>query len=170
MEKEVVRLFSDMKVVKKPAERKQFGIDLLNKNQFKVITDPEMPQTVARILIKHPKSEVKSVGDYRTSLIKGVFNQVINARLREISQKPDAPFLQAFVSVDGVLDVFDAMTLVAVPKPNQLEASIQTVYRELKRFEQFGITESEFQRAIAMYSKSKIGHVCQQLLRSFLER
>ena len=154
MEKEVVRLFSDMKVVKKPAERKQFGIDLLNKNQFKVITDPEMPQTVARILIKHPKSEVKSVGDYRTSLIKGVFNQVINARLREISQKPDAPFLQAFVSVDGVLDVFDAMTLVAVPKPNQLEASIQTVYRELKRFEQFGITESEFQRAIAMYSKS----------------
>ena len=154
MEKEVIRLFSDMKVVKKPVARKEFGIDLLNKNQFKVITDAEMPQTVARILIKHPKSQVKTVGDYRTSLIKGVFNQVINARLREIGQQPDAPFLQAFVGVDNVLDLFGAMTLVAIPKPNQLDESMKTVYRELKRFEKFGITESEFQRALAMYSKS----------------
>ncbi|MGN0002257.1 MAG: M16 family metallopeptidase [Sphingobacterium composti] len=154
MEKEVIRLFSDMKSPKKPVERKEFGVELLNKNQFKVITDPEMPQTVVRIMMKHPKSEVKTVQDYRTSLIKGVFNQVINARLSEISQKPESPFLQAGVGVDGVLDLFDALTLFTVPKPNQIESSIQTIYRELKRFEQFGITESEFQRAIAMYSKS----------------
>lgn len=154
MEKEVVRLFSDMKTVKKPAERKKYGVDLLDKNQFKVITDPEMPQTVVRIFIKHPLSEVKTVGDYRTSLLKGVFNQVLNARLREIAQKPDAPFLQSFVGVDNVIDLFDAMALIAVPKPNQLEESIKSVFRELKRFEKFGLTESEFQRAIAMYSKN----------------
>ena len=154
MEKEVVRLFSDMKTVKNPVQRKEFGIELLNKNQFKVITDAEMPQTIVRILIKHPKKEVKTVKDYRTELIKSVFNQVINARLREIGQQPNSPFLQAFVGVDNVMDLFNALTLVAVPKPNQLEESTKSIYRELKRFEQFGITESEFQRALAMFAKS----------------
>src|SRR5690606_22235398 len=154
MEKEVVRLFSDMKVVKKPVVRKDFGIDLLNKNQFKVITDPEMPQTIMRILIKHPKTQVRTVADYRTSLLEGVFNEVINARLREIAQKPESPFLQGFVAIDNFMSLLQTMMLAAVPKPGQLEESTKTVFRELKRFEQFGITETEFQRAIAMYAKS----------------
>src|SRR5690606_15204507 len=154
MEKEVVRLFSDMKVVKKPVVRKDFGIDLLNKNQFKVITDPEMPQTIMRILIKHPKTQVRTVADYRTSLLEGVFNEVINARLREIAQKPESPFLQGFVAIDNFMSLLQTMMLAAVPKPGQLEESTKTVFRELKRFEQFGITETEFRRAIAMYAKS----------------
>lgn len=154
IEKEVVRLFSDMKVVKKPVERKDFGIDLLNKNQFKVITDAEMPQTVARIIIKHPDTKVRTVADYRTSLLEGVFNQVINARLREIAQKPDAPFLQSIISIDDFMNLFHSMTLAVVPKPEKLEESMKTVVRELKRFEKFGITEGEFKRAISMYSKS----------------
>ncbi|TCV14031.1 zinc protease [Sphingobacterium alimentarium] len=154
MEKEVVRLFSDMKVVKKPVVRKDFGIDLLNKNQFKVITDPEMPQTIMRILIKHPKTQVRTVADYRTSLLEGVFNEVINARLREIAQKPESPFLQGFVAIDNFMSLLQTMMLAAVPKPGQLEESTKTVFRELKRFEHFGITETEFQRAIAMYAKS----------------
>jgi len=153
IEQEVIRLFSDMKVVKNPVERKEVGVELLNKNQFKIITDAEMPQTIARIIIKHPNTKVRSVADYRTSLLEGVFNQVINARLREIAQKPDAPFLQSIITIDDFMDMFHSMTLAVVPKPEKLEESMKTVVRELKRFEKFGITEGEFQRAIAMYSK-----------------
>src|SRR5690606_37969253 len=105
-------------------------VDLLNKNQFKIITDAEMPQTIARIIIKHPNTEVKTVGDYRTSLLEGVFNQVIAARLREIGQKPDSPFLQAGISIDDFMDMFHTMTLAAVPKPEKLEESVKTVFRE----------------------------------------
>ena len=154
IEKEVIRLFSDMKVQKNPAPRKEYKIDLLNKNQFKVITDAEMPQTIMRMLIKHPKTEIRSVGDYRTSLLQGVFNQVINARLREIAQKPDSPFLQGVVSIDDLMGLLNTMMLATVPKPDKLEESAKTVYRELKRFEKYGITETEFQRAITMYAKS----------------
>src|SRR5690606_16244912 len=46
-----------------------------------------------------------------------------------------------------------SMTLAVVPKPAKLEESMKTVVRELKRFEKFGITEGEFQRALSMYSK-----------------
>ena len=153
IEKEVVRLFSDMKIEKKPVERKEFNIPLLNKNQFKLVTDPEMPQTVAQIIIKHPKRDIKTVADYRTSLLEGIFNQVINNRLSEIAQTPESPFLQGAVSIEGLFDQFHGMSIVAVPKPNKLEESVTSVVRELKRFEKFGISKSEFDRAITSYAK-----------------
>src|SRR5690606_2422003 len=95
MEKEVIRLFSDMRVNAAPAERKEFTIDLTNKNQYLVVTDPEMPYTVGQILIKYPEEKIKTVADYRYSLLKNVFSQIVNGRLIELVQSPDAPFLQS---------------------------------------------------------------------------
>lgn len=154
IENEVKKLFSDLTVPDNPVKRESFGLELLNKNQFKIITDAEMPQTIARILIKHPKTEVHNVSDYRGVLIQGIFNQIINSRLREISQKPDAPFVQGIISIENMMDLINTMTLAVVPKPNQLEESVKSVVREMIRFEKFGITEGEFQRAISRFSKS----------------
>lgn len=153
MEKEVTRLFSDMQVQKKAAERKKVGIELLNKNQFKVVTDPEMPQTVVYMVIKHPFEETKTYKDYKLELTKGIYSQIINARLFEIAQKPDAPFRNAGVDIDGFLNIFEAMNISIIPKPGQLEESIKVVVRELKRFEKFGATETELQRTLSDYAK-----------------
>lgn len=153
MEKEVIRLFSDMKVPKKIVPRKEYKVDLINQNQFLVVTDPEMTSTVGQIIIKHPEEKVKTVGDYRTSLMKGVFNQMISARLNELSQKPDSPYLQAGVSISDLFGGLDNLSAFYVAKPGQIENATKAVIRELERFKKFGFTETEFQRAIATYSK-----------------
>lgn len=154
MENEVKRLFGDLKVPKKPVERKKYSVSLTNKNQFLVVTDPEMTVTVGQIIIKHPEEKVKTVGDYRTLIMKNLFNQMIGSRLRELSQKPESPFLQAGISIGSLFGGIDNLSLSYVAKPGQLEDATKAVVRELERFEKYGFTETEFQRALSSLTKS----------------
>lgn len=154
MEKDIIRLFSDLKTPKKPAVRKEFKVDLTNKNQFIIVTDPEMTSTVGQIIIKHPEEKVKTIGDYRGLLMKNLFNQMINARLRELSQKPDAPFVQGGISISSLFGGLDNLSLFYVAKPGQLENATKAVIREMNRFEKFGFTETEFKRTLSSFAKS----------------
>lgn len=153
MEKDIIALFSDLQTPANPVERKEFKVDLIDKNQYLVVTDPEMTSTVGQIIIKHPKQKVKTVGDYRVSLMKALFNQMINARLSEISQKPDAPFLQAGISIEPLFGGLENLSMFYVAKPGEVESSTKAVIRELERFEKFGFTQTEFDRAIALFNK-----------------
>src|SRR5690606_34187346 len=86
MEQKVKTLFSDMTMPKKVLPRKEHRVDLLNKNQFLAISDPELPYTVAQILIKNEKEKVTTVSDYRNELLKNVFNQLVAGRFSELMQ------------------------------------------------------------------------------------
>lgn len=154
MEKEVIRLFSDMKTPENPPKRTEHSVPLLNKNQFVVVTDPEMPSTVGQIIIKHPEEKVSTVGDYRISLMKSMFNNMISARLREISQQPNPPFIQAGINISSLFGGLDNLSLNFVAKPGMFEEGLKATVRELDRFQKFGFTESEFKRTLAAFEKS----------------
>lgn len=153
IEKEVFRLFSDMKTPQNAVERTAHNVDLLNKNQFLVVTDPEMPSTVGQIIIKHPEEKVNTVGDYRTSLMKSIFNQMISARLREISQQPNPPFIQSGISIGSLFGGLDNLSASFVAKPGMFEEGLKATVRELDRFQKFGFTDSEFKRSIVAFEK-----------------
>ncbi len=154
MEQEVIRLFSDMKTPKNPVKRTEHSVPLLNKNQFLIVTDPEMPSTVGQIIIKHPEEKVSTVGDYRTSLMKSLFNSMISSRLREISQQPNPPFLQAGISISSLFGGLDNLSISFAAKPGMFEEGLKATMRELDRFQKFGFTESEFQRTMTAFVKS----------------
>lgn len=154
IEKEVERLFSDMKTPENPAIRKEYNVQLTHKNQFIAITDPEMTSTVGQIIIKHPEEKVKTIGDYRRSLMKDVFNRMIDARLEELSQNPNSPFVQAGISIGSLFGGLDNLSLFYVAKPGQLENATKAVVLELERFEKFGFTQTELDRALVSFAKS----------------
>ncbi|WP_140938461.1 M16 family metallopeptidase [Sphingobacterium lumbrici] len=153
IEKEVIRLFSDMTSPAKPEVRKEYKVDLLNKNQFIVVADPEMQHTVGQIIIKHREEKVKTVRDYRSALLKNVFNQLINSRLRELSQQANPPFLQGQVSIGSLFGGLDNMSLLFVANPGKFDLGLKTLVREMERFEKYGFTETEFQRVISSIAK-----------------
>ncbi|ULT29211.1 hypothetical protein KUH03_04020 [Sphingobacterium sp. E70] len=97
IEEKVKVLFSDMTMPKKVLPRKEYKVDLLNKNQFLTISDPELPYTVAQILIKNEKDKVVTVGDYRNELLKNIFNQMIAGRFSELMQQPNPPLCKLVV-------------------------------------------------------------------------
>lgn len=153
IENEVKRLFSDMKTYPNAPERKKYSVPLLNKNQFVVATDPEMPATQLQIFIKHPEEKEKNIGDYRKSLLKSVYARMLNNRLSELRQTANPPFLGASAGMSNFIGGLDAFMASVNAKPNELETGFKALVRELERVQKHGFTQGEFNRAIAAISK-----------------
>ncbi|MGO3161767.1 MAG: M16 family metallopeptidase [Sphingobacteriaceae bacterium] len=154
IEGEIKKLFADMTVPENPTPRTEYKVDLLNKNQFIKVTDPEMSYTVGQIFIKHPEENVETIGDYRRSLLKSLYNQMINARLGELSQSATPPFIQAGVDISEFIGGLDNLGVFFVSKPGGFQEGFKAVVREMDRISEFGFTETEFQRVLGSISKN----------------
>ncbi|MFK8301416.1 M16 family metallopeptidase [Capnocytophaga stomatis] len=154
IEKEVKRLFSDMKTIPNPPKRQVYTVPLLNKNQFKAVTDPETTGTSVQVIIKLPGKKIKTVGDYREYLLKSVYRQMLNGRLGELRQSADTPFLSANVSIGEFIGGLDTYTAFVHTKPGELERGFKALVRELERVQKHGFTKTEFDRIITSISKA----------------
>lgn len=133
MESEVKRLFSDMKTHPNPPKREKFSVPLLDKNQFVVVTDPEMTAIVTQMIIKHPEFVVKTIGDYRHLLLRSVYRQMLNNRLVELRQSANPPFLSASTNISDFFANLQVYNAVVVTKPNEYETGFKALVRELER-------------------------------------
>ena len=92
---------------------------------------------------------IKTEKDYRTSLVRDLFNQMMSGRLDELAQKPDAPFLFGNSSYGGFIGDKDAFTLLAVAKSGkQITSSVNVLLTENERVKQYGFVQSELDRAV----------------------
>lgn len=153
MEDEVKRLFSDLKSPENPAERVEHKVPLIDQNQFIAVTDPEMTYTLGQIYIKHEEEKVKTVRDYRRNILKSVYGSMLNARLSELEQSANPPFIQTSVGINSFLGGLEAYSAYFVAKPNEFENGFKALVRELERVQKHGFTETEFQRSIANLQK-----------------
>jgi len=153
-EKLIKARFGDLKNPLKEKTRTSYKINLINKNQFIIATDPEMTVTQAEVLIKHNAPELKSYADYRLAMIRQLFNQMLGARYQELSRLPEPPFVQGGAAISGFMGGLDAYSLSVVAKPGQLEAGFKTIWRETERVRRFGFTKGELERAKASYFSS----------------
>ncbi|GHE33354.1 M16 family metallopeptidase [Sphingobacterium griseoflavum] len=153
MESEVKRLFSDLKTPADAPKREEYRVPLLHTNQFIAVTDPEMTYTVGQLTIKHEEQKVKTVREFRTTLLRSVYNDMLNARLGELAQSANPPFIQASVGIGSFIGGLDAYNAVFVAKPGEFETGFKALIRELERVEQHGFTETEFDRAVSSIRK-----------------
>ncbi|HEY1010683.1 MAG: M16 family metallopeptidase [Daejeonella sp.] len=151
MEATIKAKFSDLRNPAKPRPRTSYTIPLINKNQFMVVTDKEFPVTVAQILIKHPESKLITKTDYRNSIVRSLFNQMVAARFSELSKQADPPFLQGGANIGGFLAGLDVYNAFVVAKPGELERGFKAVLTETERIQRFGFTQTELDRAKQSY-------------------
>lgn len=154
MEKIIKAKFSDLKNPVKEKVRTQYTIPLTGKNQFLVVTDPEMTSTLMQVAIKHPASELKTVADYRASLLRGLFNQMLSERYAELSKKAEPVFLQGSAGITPLMGGLDMYKLSVIAKPGGLEKGFKAVWRESRRMQLFGFTLTELTRARQNYLSS----------------
>lgn len=115
---------------------------------FVAATDKEFPYTLAEIIVKHPQTPVKTTADYMRSLRITLFNQMLNARLGELQQRANPPFLQAQASYGGFIGKEDAFTYLAVARSAaDLQTAVKAVVAETERARKFGFTVTELERA-----------------------
>ncbi len=151
MEAQIKALFGDLKTPENPPERPEFGVELLGKNQFLAVTDPEMTATVMQVFIKHPEKKVTAVGDFRHSVKRNLFNQIVSNRFSELTRQADPPFIQGGGSIGNLMYGLDALNMLLVAKPGELERGAKAVLTEFERIKRHGLTASELERAKSNY-------------------
>lgn len=131
-----------------PRERKEFGVPGNVEPLVAIATDKEATSTTINMFWKHKKAPQGTVGDYRQSLVRALVNNMLSARFGELSQKASAPFVYADAGYGGFLGrSTDAFTAAAMPKENQIEATVEALLTELKRADQHGFVQTELDRA-----------------------
>lgn len=120
-----------------------------------VITDPELPASSVSVLFKSPGHPLRSEDDFRARLLPGLAMQMLDHRLAEIAQRPDAPFTGASSSVtSGMLGKLDLLSVGARAKEGQIPNSLDVLLAELQRIERHGFTSSELERVRSEYASS----------------
>lgn len=152
IEKSIKELFSTLKNPSNERQRKNFSIPLTGKNQFLILTDKEAQTIKIQILHKFRSPELKTEADYRNNVVKNLFNSMLGARINELSQKSDLPFVQASAGSGNYLADLDVFTINVSPKPANIEAGFKMIYTEIERIKKYGFTENELDRAKVAYS------------------
>ncbi len=114
-----------------------------------VATDPEATATFVEIYRKRARRTLRTVGDYRRSVVQGLFEAMLGTRLDEITTRPDAPFVAADVDEGGFLRGTDAGWLAAQAHPGGATVAIEALATEARRVGEHGFTAGELERAKA---------------------
>ena len=137
------------KVVAEPVPDNEEAIYIFDK-------DKEMPVNQLLIFMKHDTTEPEEKASmaYLIELyMKAVISEMMNVRLRELTEDPDCPFLQAMADDDDYLlaRTKDAFQMMGVPKEGKDMETLKALIRETRRASMFGFTATEYERAKAEY-------------------
>jgi zinc protease len=109
-----------------------------------VITDPEMAASSIAVLFKAPSHRLLTEADYRERLLSGMAAQMLDRRLGEIAQRPEAPFTGASSSIaSGMLGKLDLVQIGARAKAGQIPHSLDVLLTEIERVKHHGYTDGE---------------------------
>ena len=136
--------------LKNPAKEKPFvkyEIPVHKQTLVKIVTDKEQPYTIAQIIVKRPGTVVKNTLDLLQNLRINLFNSMINARISELTQQSNPPFLFAQSSYGDFLADLEAFSSIVVTKPGELEKGVKAIVAENERVQKFGFTQTELDRA-----------------------
>lgn len=115
-------------------------------------SDPEQQALIAQMFfLSDPMpAEMKNTQAYLlTEYVEEMIEAMLNARLQEISSKPDAPFAGAGVQFSDyiVAKEKDALASYVAAKGTDIVEPLSAVYREMLRAQRGGFTHSEYDRA-----------------------
>lgn len=140
--------FGSIPAPKTPRPRVNAAVPNNVKPLVAITSDVEATASSILIGYKQPNRAVTTVGDFRQQLIERLYYGIFSARLSEIAQKPNAPFLGAGVSGGAFFARnVQAFTLSAVVKDGGILEGAEAMLTEAHRVDEFGFLASELQRA-----------------------
>jgi zinc protease len=145
---------------------------------YSVTTDPEATSTHVGVYSKRAARDQSTIGAYRQQMVEQLFTGMLSARINEIAQKPDAPFLRAQANHDLFVRAEEAATLDAIVAPGGVERALSALFTEIDRIARFGFTATELNRvrlnlqqflekAVIEKDKSPSGPLADEFIRNF---
>ena len=155
VENHLKSIFEDIPAPINPAERTRFQVADNAEPIVSICTDPEETNYNISLYYKHDIVPFEERGDVQYWL-KGYIDQLVstmyNNRMEELTQKANPPFIfgYGYYGTFFVSDTKDAWTGLAYAKDKDgIDEALTAIVAENKRMQQYGFTESEFERAKA---------------------
>lgn len=138
--------FSEIPAAATPLERPWYDVPPQDETRFAVATDPELTQGQVAILSMQDPDTLRTIVDFRESLIEQLANRMLNNRLAEIAQRAESPFLFASTGRSGFVRTASAWQLgAAVDEDGHLEG-FRAILTEAERAARHGFTPGELER------------------------
>ncbi|MGQ0816256.1 MAG: M16 family metallopeptidase [Gemmatimonadota bacterium] len=160
--------------------RENFPVPDHDSTLVSIVADKEA--TVASVAVYHklPAQTETTIGDYRLMLARHLFTEMLNARLHELAQEANPPFIGASTGQGSLIRTKDAFVLSAATKDNGILRGLEAIATEGARIRRHGFTETEFERekqnllrsleqAHAEREKSESSGYADEYVSSFLE-
>ena len=172
--------FSSIEAPSSPKPRPVYGVPDRPGTVFSIITDPEVTSTRIRVSNTRTSRPMVTLADYRQHMVERLFASVLSARLDEIAQAPDAPFLAARTGRGLFVRTAEMTTLDAIVGAGGAEAGVAALFTEVNRVARFGFTETELarqklnlqrglQRSVIEKDTSPSGPLADEFIRNFLQ-
>ena len=138
--------FSHLKNPEKERERAQYPVPDNKETLVSVATDPELTRASVDVIFKRDTSSQSTTADYRTEIISGLSAAMLNARLNELLQKSNPPFIYGYNYDGRFIGPKQAYYLGASVKEKSILDGLEALLAEAFRVKQHGFTTTELER------------------------
>ncbi|MCQ2585131.1 MAG: insulinase family protein [Treponema sp.] len=124
-----------------------FTVPYNPKKDILIIQDPEQKYSVVNILEQDQDYHAReTVGEMRKLYAADIAASIINQRLDEITNTPDAAWLAAAVGEMSYTNLTHHYYLGVVPKEGMFTEALEKLFDEYDRILNYGVTEAELKR------------------------
>ncbi len=181
IEKLIKSTFGAIPAADKPRPRPAYPVPDHADTLFAVAADPEAAATVIGIYNMLPLRDQTTVGAYRQMQVERLYTSIMNARLAELTVKPEAPFLRAMIDRGIFTRTKEAATLMALVGETGIERGIDALVTESARAARYGFTPAELERekretlrlyesAFAEGEKEESADLAAEFIRNFTQK
>ena len=155
IENRLKEMFADIPAPVNPAERVHFPVADNEEPIVSIATDVEETSYDIGIYYKHDITPVEMRNDmsyWVSDIVEDLISQMFNNRLRELTQKPNPPFIYGYGNYGTFMisDTKDAWSIAASAKDKDgIDEALTALVAESNRMKEFGFTDSEYERAKA---------------------
>lgn len=148
MEQKVKELFSKIPAIENPQPRPFFEIPEHDEIYYVLATDKEAQRSSVSIntILPGTKAEDKNHGYIKDQIINSFYNTMIGARIGELMQKGNPPFINGGVGFGGFARGYDSYGISTTAKPNEEALALEAILIENERVKRFGFSDSELER------------------------
>ena len=122
-------------------------IPMRNQSEAVVVTDKEATNNA--VMIRFPVQEAKPVrtlGDYRQSLVERLFNVMLGQRMQELTQQATPPFVGGGGGVRKLVPGYQSFNSSALVGRLGAGPAVDALVQESERARQFGYSAAELER------------------------
>lgn len=139
--------FSDWQDEAVPSRDWEAGTVSITQPRFRAVTDSNQDSHQWQLYLPSLSVDPATAAGREVDFIKQIYTSVLSARLQRLGEQDDAALIDAAAVADEFFDGTAQLDVWASVYSGKEEQALSQLTRELKRLQQYGLTESELEKA-----------------------